>query len=146
MTQIDAPHRAPPPTAPIAPRLLALALLGIVFAIMLAWTWRAWPDPLVDFGREAYIPWRLSEGDRLYIDQNYFNGPLSPYFNALLFTLAAPNLTVLFITNAVIFGIIILVAFHILRLLSSPLPAFVACCAIMLLCGFTQTINTANYN
>lgn len=146
MTEINAPFRPAPPADPIAPRLLALALLGIVFTIMLAWTWRAWPDPLVDFGREAYIPWRLAAGDRLYIDQNYFNGPLSPYFNALLFSLAAPNLTVLFAANTLIFGLIIVVAFHILRLISSPLPAFVACCSILLLCGFTQTLSTANYN
>ena len=32
---------------------------------MLAWTWGAWPDPLVDFGREAYVAWRLAEGDAL---------------------------------------------------------------------------------
>ena len=35
---------------------------------MLRRTWRTWPDPIVDFGRELYVPWSLLEGQRLYAD------------------------------------------------------------------------------
>ena len=52
---------------------------------MIALTWRGWADPLVDFGRELYVPWRLAEGERLYLDIAWFNGPLSQYWNALWF-------------------------------------------------------------
>jgi hypothetical protein len=58
-----------------------LVLLA-VGAALLAWTWRKWPDILVDFGRELYIPWQLVSGKVLYVDIAYFNGPLSPYLNA----------------------------------------------------------------
>ena len=65
--------------------------------------YRAWPDLLVDFGRELYVPWLIAEGGALYTDLAYFNGPLSPYANAAWFglvgegvlTLAAANLLVL---------------------------------------------------
>ena len=46
---------------------------------MAAWTWRTWPDILIDFGREAYVAWRLTEGDVLPRDVVYVSGPLSPY-------------------------------------------------------------------
>ena len=63
---------------------LTIALAG---AAMLAWTWGTWPNVLVDFGRELYVPWRLTEGEVLYRDIAYFTGPLSPYLNALWFRL-----------------------------------------------------------
>jgi hypothetical protein len=37
---------------------LAIAVAGVA---MLAHTWRTWPDPLIDFGRELYLAWRVSE-------------------------------------------------------------------------------------
>jgi hypothetical protein len=54
---------------------IAIILAGLA---MLCWTWRTWPDVLIDFGRELYVPWRLAAGQVLYTDIAYFNGPLSP--------------------------------------------------------------------
>ena len=45
-------------------------------------SWRKWPDPLIDFGRELYLPWRLANGAVLYRDVDDFYGPLSQYLNA----------------------------------------------------------------
>jgi hypothetical protein len=53
-----------------------LLLIG-TGAAMVWWTWGAWPDPLVDFGRELYVPWRLAQGGRLFTDIAWFSGPLS---------------------------------------------------------------------
>jgi hypothetical protein len=50
-------------------------------------TWRKWPDLLVDFGRELYVPWRLAEGQVLYRDIAFLSGPLSQYVNSLWFRL-----------------------------------------------------------
>ncbi|HEY1628509.1 MAG TPA: hypothetical protein VGF52_01550, partial [Tepidisphaeraceae bacterium] len=49
--------------------------ISLTFLIMLAWTWGTWPDPIVDFGRELYVPWQLTQGKILYRDIAYFNGP-----------------------------------------------------------------------
>jgi hypothetical protein len=62
--------------------------VGAVALAMLAWSWGAWVDPVVDFGREVYVPWRLAAGERLYADLAYQYGPLSPYLNALPFLFA----------------------------------------------------------
>src|SRR6266700_6309518 len=69
-------------TASVAagPTLILAASLA-----MLVWSWGTWPDVLIDFGRELYVPWQLSAGKVLYTDVAYFNGPLSPYFNSLCF-------------------------------------------------------------
>ena len=47
-----------------------LGVMAVVAAAlgMLFWSWGTWPHPYVDFGRELYVPWRLSEGEVLYRD------------------------------------------------------------------------------
>src|SRR5215831_10677178 len=59
-------------------------LAGLVI-YFLAVSWRKWPDPLIDFGRELYLPWRLANGALLYRDADDYFGPLSQYLNAGLF-------------------------------------------------------------
>ena len=75
------------------------ALLTVVFVALAAWSWGRWPDVLVDFGRELYVAWRLSEGDVLYRDVASFYGPLSPYVNALWFRLFGVSLRTLALCN-----------------------------------------------
>ncbi len=91
-------------------------LFGLVgLAVFLfARNWAGWVDPLVDFGRELYVPWRLSEGQVLYRDIAYLDGPFSPYWNALWFgifgvalrTLEMANIVVIAGTSALIFGLL----------------------------------------
>ena len=69
------------------PRWIGPLLIVAAGVIMLAWSWGTWPDPLVDFGAQLYIPWRIAAGQSLYRDIAYFNGPLSQYLNAGLFAL-----------------------------------------------------------
>ena len=69
-----------------AARALALAALPLA-AFLLHRSWGAWPDVMVDFGRELYVPWRITLGEVLYRDLEWFNGPLSQYVNALWFRL-----------------------------------------------------------
>jgi hypothetical protein len=90
------------------------ALLAVVFAALAAWSWGRWPDVLVDFGRELYVAWRLSEGDVLYRDVASFYGPLSPYVNALWFrlfgvgfrTLALCNMAVMAAVTAGVYALV----------------------------------------
>ena len=43
-------------------------LIALAAAAMLLWTWGTWPDILVDFGRELYMPWQITKGQVLYRD------------------------------------------------------------------------------
>lgn len=58
---------------------LGLIVLGYVYGTGL------WGDLIIDYGRELYIPWAISNGKSLYLDvMNYF-GPVSSYLNAAVF-------------------------------------------------------------
>ena len=78
-----------------------VAVLGAAVA-MLWLSWAKWPDPLIDFGRELYVPWMLAGGKVLYRDLLYFRGPLSPYLNALWFVLFGTGLHTLVWMNLVL--------------------------------------------
>lgn len=93
---------------------------------MLVWTWRRWPDVLVDFGGELYVPWRLSQGDVLYRDLAYFTGPLSPYLDALWFRVFGTSLMALALANV---GVIVLIAALLLYLLERAGDRASACAA-----------------
>ena len=62
-------------------------LYAVLTAFMLHATWLTWPDAFIDFSRELYLPWRVSQGDVLYRDLAYYFGPVSVYTNAALFAL-----------------------------------------------------------
>ncbi len=79
--------------------LLALTALSGLFA---AGSWRRMNQFLVDCGRDFYVPWRLVEREVLYRDVAYFNGPLSPMFNAIVFRVGGVNTGSLFVVNLLI--------------------------------------------
>ena len=74
-----------------------LAIHGLAFFALTWWSWRKWPDPLIDFGRELYVPWQITEGRVLYRDIESLFRPLFPYVNALWFRLFGVSLTTLVI-------------------------------------------------
>ena len=106
---------APPPDGRAKPKRqiigqLAepLSLVGL-FAFFLWKTWLKWPEPMVDFSRYLYIPWRLSEGALLFRDVSCFYGPLPLLVQAEAFRLFGPGLDVIIWLNiAVTAGIIAL--------------------------------------
>ena len=121
-------------------------VIGLAAVAMMWWTWGRWPDVVVDFGRELYIPWRLTEGDVLYRDLAYFNGPLSPYVNAVWFRVFGVSLRVLALANFAIAGGILLLLYRMLSQVGSRTSAFVACLTFVLLFGFSRYSIVGNYN
>jgi hypothetical protein len=98
-----------------------------VGGFLLAWTWGALPDLLIDYGREVYVPWRLSLGDRLYHDIAYFNGPLSPYLNSWIFRAFSPGILSLSLVNAGILACMTALLFRLLRRASDEWTATWSC-------------------
>jgi len=92
--------------------LLALAAL-VTYCV--ATSWRAWPDPLVDFGNDLYRPWRITQGAVLYRDVASFYGPLSQYINAAIFALFGPGLMHLVWANLAVLAAIIVTLYCLLR-------------------------------
>src|SRR6476659_848408 len=99
-------------------RIAGPILAAISLFAMLAWTWNKCPGPVIDYGREVYVPWRITQGDVLYRDINYFNGPLVPYFDALLLKLFGPSIRTLKIFNAIVIVLLAALIYSMVRAMS----------------------------
>jgi hypothetical protein len=122
-----------------------LSIAG-AFVLLAWWSWGKWTDVQIDFGVELYIPWRLSQGEALYRDIAYRNGPLPPYLNALWFRLFGVSLTTLVYCNLAILAGICALTHHLLRRSCDRLTAAVGCLVLLGVFGFSQYVGIANYN
>jgi hypothetical protein len=132
------PHRLERFPGPIA--------IAIAFAGLVAWTWLTWPDVFVDFGREFYVPMRLAEGAVLYRDLAYFNGPLSPYFNALCLGIFGASLRTLFLVNIVLLALLTGLLYRMLARIGDALSASVAVMLFLCVFALAQLTGFGNYN
>ncbi|MCH7866520.1 MAG: hypothetical protein IH881_02410 [Myxococcales bacterium] len=129
-----------------AARYAGPVLMAVVGACAFAQAWPMGPDIQVDFGRELYVPWRISEGDRLYSDIAYFNGPLSSYWNALWFSVFGIGLSTLKIVNLSITIAIAGLFYRILATISDRFSASVAGIFFTGAIAFGQSLSIGNYN
>ena len=125
--------------------------VGIVFLVLLAVaalvaSWRKWPDPLVDFGRELYLPWRLSEGAVLYRDIDHLYGPLSHYFNALVFRILGTGMMKIVAVNLLIYCVCLALIYYEVRVGWGRLAAFAGSLFFISLFSFSQFVEIGNYN
>jgi hypothetical protein len=127
-------------------RRLGPSIVAASFLIMMMWSWRGWPDPLIDFGQQLYVSWRLAEGEVLYRDVAYLYGPLSPYLNALFFKLFGLGLMTLAICNLVILGGIFLLVWKIVSAIGGRLSATVTGVVFATSFAFGQLVEFGNYN
>ncbi len=125
---------------------IAAAFVIAVFIALSVWTWRKWPDLLIDFGRELYVPWQLLSGKVLYRDMAYLNGPLSPYLNALWFRIFGTSFTTLFMVNLVITGVLTAALFFLIRRSSDTLTATLSCLVFLCVSAFAHFTRVGNYN
>ncbi len=140
-----APIEHPDPVQRFA-RVAGPVLVFAAAVSMLAWTWFKWPDPVVDFGRELYVPWQLSQGKVLYRDIAYFNGPLSPYFNTLVFLILGVSLRSLVLVNIVILAVIVVLIGRLWRIIADRLTATLAGLLVVTVFAFLQFADVGNYN
>lgn len=123
------------------------ATIIIAAFIFFAWrSWRTWPDILVDFGHELYIPWRLAEGEVLYRDIPFTMGPLSQYFNALLFRMFAVSLTTLIAANLLILVAVTAMLFWLFRRCGTLWSATFVTLFFLAVFAFAQYSLIGNYN
>ena len=135
-----------PAPAGRAARVVPRALVAAAFVGLAVWSWRRWPDPLVDFGRELYLPWRVASGDVLYRDVAHFNGPLSVHFNAALFGVFGASLTVLALANLAILAGLTAALYGFFRRCAGELAGAAAALVLLGCFGFAHLSETGNYN
>lgn len=110
----------PPPRGPggwcrFQRSFLPAGILATTGVFMAAISWLKWPDILIDYGRELYVPWRISDGEMLYRDIPHLFGPFAQYFNALLFSLFGASLKTLVFFNLFLIGVLTFCIYGIFR-------------------------------
>ena len=118
----------------------------LVFLALTVWSWRKSPDPLIDFGRELYVPWQLTTGKVLYRDIASLFGPVSPYINALWFTLFGTSLTTLIVCNLAILAATIAGLYYLIASACDRFTATAATMVTLMVFGFSQYVEVGNYN
>lgn len=144
----DARFRARAPESRVVqiPRWIDSVLLLAVGAALVSITWRKWPEVLVDFGQQLYIPWRLASGERLYSDIAFLHGPLSQYFNSLWFRAIGPSFTVLIVLNLAVLAAIGALIYAFVDRVADRLTAVAASLVFLVMFALSQYVGTGNYN
>ncbi|MCP3914041.1 MAG: hypothetical protein GY711_00620 [bacterium] len=127
-------------------RLAQLLAFGALAAALFAWSHGNWPDMQVDFGRELYVPWRLIEGDRLYVDQSWFNGPLSVHWNAFWMRVLGTSLRSIALVNLVLTCVAALLLHDLARRAADRWVAAASVFVFLGMFAFGQYAAIANYN
>lgn len=122
-----------------------LSLLALFFALLAA-TWMRWPDALVDFWRNLYLPWRLSEGALLYEDVADWYGPLPTLAAGALFSLVGPGLDALVALNGLVALGCLFTLHRALLLVGDRLSAWTGAASFVLIFCFGQYTPLGNYN
>jgi hypothetical protein len=107
--------------------------------------WGRWGSINVDFGRELYIPWQITQGKVLYRDVAHINGPLSPYFNAALFSVFGVSLNTIEIANLVISLIVASLIWKIVSFLTNHCVAGVTVIVFFLISVFSHDYGNGIY-
>jgi len=118
-------------------------LVGIC---MLKLSWFKWPDLLIDYGRELYVPWQITQGGVLYRDINHLYGPLAHYFNAFLFQIFGTGLSTLVYFNILLVILLASIIYLILKSSFGDLIATVAGVCFLVVFAFSQYTGISNYN
>lgn len=108
---------------------------------MLAVSWQRWTSVIADSGRELDLPLRLLNGEWLYRDVHYLYPPLSPYFNALLYHVFGPHLSVLQISGVLCAVLLVWLCSQIAQRLLPAKESALAVCGVIVFCVFKPAGN-----
>lgn len=122
-------------------------LILIAIGAFMAWmSWLRWPDLIVDFGREVYVPWQLSGGEVLYRDIAYFNGPLSPYVNAAIFKVFGASILAMELANLLFIGLITYLVFRVFETKGDRVAPVMAGLVFLVIFAFAKYFPMGSYN
>jgi hypothetical protein len=106
----------------LLPLAIALALGTILFAVARQHSL----EPIIDTGRDLYIPGAILDGKKLYRDLIYFYPPLVPYLLAVLTAVIGRSLIAYSVIGAAIAAVVGFTLYAAAKLVAGRLAAFVA--------------------
>jgi hypothetical protein len=127
-------------------KFIGPSILALIGSYMLNLSWLKWPDLLIDYGRELYVPWQITKGKVLYADINHLYGPFSNYFNAFLFQIFGTGISTLAYFNIVIVIFITSIIYILIKSSFGELTATAAGIYFLVIFAFSQYTGISNYN
>lgn len=121
-------------------------ILILVGGFMLKLSWLKWPDVLIDYGRELYVPWQITQGKVLYADIHHLYGPFAHYFNALLFQIFGTGLSTLVYFNIAMVILLTAIMYCFLKSYFGGVVATTAGICFLVVFAFSQYTGISNYN
>lgn len=104
--------------------IVALAIVVAVGAFALWQSWGKWLHPLIDAGRDLYVPEQILAGKKLYRDVLYFYPPLAPYLIAAITAITGSSLAVYIGIGAGVAAVVCGALYLVARSLSGRVAAF----------------------
>ena len=123
-------------------RIALIATVIAVAAIAFIQSYARWLDPIIDTGRDLYIPEQIARGAKLYRDIRYQYPPLAPYLLALI-TRAIGHSLAAYVAIGVAQSATIAASLWIA--LRRPLPAFAATLSFAAICFCGASTWGANF-
>jgi hypothetical protein len=126
--------------------LLKAAPVAAAGVLMLLLSWRRWADLIVDYGREVYVPWQLSQGSLLYRDISSFYGPLSSYLNSLLFRVFGESLSSIQFFNILLIALLAYFIYRLFERENDKLTPAAVSIVFLVLFALGKHFNLGSYN
>jgi 4-amino-4-deoxy-L-arabinose transferase-like glycosyltransferase len=135
-----------PPRDSLRHSWLDITIILVTFISLLVMAWRRSAHFLVDFGRELYVAWQVAEGQTLYRDLAYFNGPLSPHFNGLVFRLLGESAMTLMVVNSILLLLVVALLYIGLGSVGGRLARLAGCVFFLAMFAISDVYQFGNYN
>ncbi len=126
--------------------LLKAAPVVVVGVLMLLLSWRRWADLIIDYGREVYVPWQLSQGSLLYRDVSSFYGPLSSYWNSVLFRVFGESLSSIQFFNILLIAVLAYFIYRLFEREDDKLTPAAVSIVFLVLFALGKHFNLGSYN
>jgi hypothetical protein len=123
-------------------RIALIATVIAVAAVAFIQSYARWLDPIIDTGRDLYIPEQIAKGAKLYRDIRYQYPPLAPYLLALI-TGAIGHSLAAYVAIGIAQSATIAASLWIA--LRRPLPAFAATLSFTAICFCGASTWGANF-
>lgn len=120
------------------------AAIAILFVVILRANGHAL-DPIIDTGRDLYIPEQIRSGVKLYRDILYYYPPLAPYLLALITAVTGSSLAAYTWIGAAIALLTMAALFAMVRVVASPAAANAAALLFAGCSVYSISGRTSNY-
>lgn len=117
--------------------IICYSLILFCFAILSVLYWGKLGNPIIDCGREAYIPSAVLRGKVLYKDIFNIYGPLGYQINAVIYFILGENFNALYTAGTINALIIITCLYYLYRQYLNKFLSTASCLLILTLCCFS---------